>query len=156
VGDIINIISPSLSLSSLSPINITFKDPSSLLIHHPDIMITMTSIANAMPCPRKPILQTLLKPPAPPSKAMLYGSILHGLLQGALLEQNFSSDETWRRLKEDLNKEERRLEVWGTGLGEDDVKLDVGQKAGRGFEEFGEKWIGVTPKVRLQPFEQCS
>lgn len=131
------------------PIVISFKDPSSYIIHHPDLMLTMTSIANAMPCPRKPILQSLVKIAGPSSKAMLYGTILHGLLQGALSEQDFSMEETQRRLDEDLRKDERRLEVWGTGLAVEDVRLEVGRKAAEGFQTFGNKWVGATPKVRI-------
>jgi DNA replication ATP-dependent helicase Dna2 len=150
-GDIINIISPSLEdEGSKQPILISFKDPKSFIIHHPDIMLTMTSIANAMPCPRKPILQSLIRMPGPASKPMLYGNILHGLLQGALQEQNFGIDETRRRLNDELRKESIKLDVWGTGLGLDDVRQEVGGKAGLGFEKFGQKWIGSTPKVSYQ------
>ena len=110
-------------------------------------MLTMTSIANAMPCPRKPLLQALIKPSAPSSKSMLYGTILHELLQGALGEQNFESDETRRRLDRELKKEARKLEIWGAGLGVEDVGLEVGAKAGKGFEIFGDKWVAGAPKV---------
>jgi len=78
---------------------------------------------------------------------MLYGTILHGLLQGALSDQDFAEDKTTRRLEEDLAKEERKLEIWGTGLGMDDVRLEVGEKAGQGFQTFGNKWVGPSPRV---------
>ncbi|ORY35636.1 putative DNA replication helicase dna2 [Naematelia encephala] len=147
-GDIINIVSPSLSELPPDPcpaICITFKDPATYLIHHPDLMLTMTSIANAMPCPRRPLLQALIKPAAPVSKSMLYGTILHELLQAALSEQSFGGQETRRRLKESLTKESRRLEVWGSGLGEEDVNIEVGVKAVEGFETFERKWVGPSP-----------
>lgn len=131
---------------------ITFKDPSSFVIYQPDLMLTMTSIANAMPCPRKPVLQTLVKGDGPSSKAMLYGTILHGLLQRSLCEQDFSMEKTRKRVREELNKDERRLELWGAGLAEDDVKLDVGEKAGEGFETFARKWIGAIPRVSILIF----
>lgn len=78
---------------------------------------------------------------------MLYGNILHELLQGALSEQNFDIDATRRRLADSLKKEDKRLDLWGAGLGEEDVKVEVGEKAGRGFEVFGQKWVGAFPKV---------
>lgn len=77
----------------------------------------------------------------------MYGTILHGLLQDALLQQDFSIEETQRRLDEDLRKDERRLEIWGAGLGVEDVRSEVGAKAAKGFETFGEKWVGATPRV---------
>jgi DNA replication ATP-dependent helicase Dna2 len=146
--DTINIVSPSLDdADTTKPIIVTFKDPSTFLIHHPDLMLTMTSIANAMPCPRKPLLQALVKPSGPSTKSMLYGTILHTLLQGALSEQGFAEADTWRRLDEDLSKEERKLEIWGAGLDIDDVRLELGEKAEKGFEVFGDKWVGPAPKA---------
>ena len=109
----------------------------------------MTSIANAMPCPRRPILQSMVRQSGPASKSMLYGTILHGLLQRALSEQTFDLDSTRLRLDEDLSKEDRKLEMWGAKLGFEDVKLEVGEKARIGFETFGRKWIGSTPMVNL-------
>ena len=78
---------------------------------------------------------------------MLYGTILHGLLQGALSEQDFTEDKTTLRLEADLSKEERKLEIWGSGLNLDDVKLEVADKAAKGFEVFGNKWVGPVPKA---------
>ncbi|WRT68360.1 uncharacterized protein IL334_005336 [Kwoniella shivajii] len=146
-NDIINIISPILTNpSSTTPILLTQKDPATFLIHHPDLMLTMTSIANAMPCPRKPILQTLIKASGPPTKPVLYGNLLHGLLQGALVEQSFDADSTFSRLDGELKKEERRMEIWSTGMGTMDIREEVGMRAGRGFEVFGQKWVGENPK----------
>ncbi|KAK8854820.1 hypothetical protein IAR55_003559 [Kwoniella newhampshirensis] len=146
-GNIINIISPCIAHRSTSLVIITFKDPSSFLVHHPDLMLTMTSIANAMPCPRKPILQTLVKTSGPPTKAVLYGNLLHTLLQGALAEQSFDADGIFKRIDIELKKEERRMEIWSTGMGILDVREDIGAKAGRGFEVFGERWVGAEPKL---------
>lgn len=147
IGDIVNVISPSLNSTTSKPIEVAFKSPNTYLIHHPDTMLTMTSIAGAMPCPRKPLLQSLVKPAAPPSKAILYGTIQHSLLQSALSEQGFSVDDTRRRLDEELKKEERRLEIWGAGLGIEDVRLEVGDRAGKGFQTFGDKWVTDVPRV---------
>ena len=144
-GDIINLISPTLEIGSTKAIEISFKLPNTFIIHHPDSMLTMTAIANAMPCPRKPILQSLMKGAAPPSKPILYGTIQHSLLQDALSEQDFSVDETRRRLDIELRKEERKLEIWGAGLGIEDVRLEVGERAAKGFETFGDKWVSADP-----------
>lgn len=126
---------------------ITFKSPSTFLIHHPDSMLTMTSIANAMPCTRKPILQTMIKASGPATKAILYGNIQHTLLQSALSERTFSADETRRRLDEELKKEGTKLDIWGAGMGIEDVRAEVGAKAELGFQTFGDKWVGAIPKV---------
>lgn len=121
------------------------------MIIHPDLMLTMTSIANAMPCPRKPILQSLVKFAGPPSKAVLYGNIQHSLLQSALAEQSFAEEATRRRLDAELAKETTRLELWGMSMDVEEVRRDLGTRAGKGFETFAKKWVGGEPSVCL-PF----
>jgi DNA replication ATP-dependent helicase Dna2 len=76
--------------------------------------------------------------------------MLHGLLQSALQEQDFEIDSTRRRLDEELSKETTRIDLWGADLGVEDVRLEVGIKAGHGFETFGRKWVGAKVTVRLQ------
>lgn len=143
-SDVVNIVSP--HLDGNGPIAITFKDTASYLIAHPDILITMTSIANAMPCPRRPLLNQLVRLPEPLSKPMIYGTILHSLLQEGLSEQSFDSASTRRRVGADLAKDERRLEVWGAGLDPGSVAEDLGRNAEDAFASFGRRWIGAEPK----------
>lgn len=146
LGDIVNIISPLIETDA-AVIEITFKSPSNFLIHHPDLMVTMTSIANAMPCTRKPILQQMVKASGPATKSILYGNIQHTLLQSALTDRAFSADATRRRLDQELKKESVKLDIWGAGMGIEDVRAEIGQKAELGFQAFGDKWIGNVPKV---------
>lgn len=110
-------------------------------------MITMTAIANAMPCPRRPILNSLLKTSGPQSKAVVYGNLLHGLLQSALQEQDFTPESTEARLEGMLKREDVRLDVWGAGLNVRDVKEEMGDRAREGFKTFRDKWVGERPGV---------
>lgn len=128
----------------------SFKTPATYLIHHPDHMLTMTSIANAMPCSRKPILQTMVKSSGPASKPILYGNIGHTLLQTALGERDFSADSTRRVLDTELQKESIKLDIWGAGLGIEDVRADVAAQAEVGFQAFGDKWVAERPKVTFR------
>lgn len=102
----------------------------------------MTSMANAMPCPRRPLVQSLMRLPEPPSKAMTYGNILHALLQSSLLEQNFTPDFTQQKIEAELGKEDRRLEIWGSGLSDKDIEGDLGPAAVSAFSSFGRRWVG--------------
>lgn len=142
-GDIVNVISP--TLAAAGPIVVTMKDSATYIIHHPDVLVTMTSIANAMPCARRPVVQQLVKLPEPPSKAMLYGTVLHSLLQDSLSEQSFDRQSTARRVATELAREERRLEVWGAGLDPLAVSEELGPTAEDAFASFGDKWIGPIP-----------
>lgn len=112
-------------------------------------MLTMTSIANAMPCPRKPLLQSLVKASGPATKPILYGNMGHTLLQAALSEQDFSVDATRKRLDDELQKETIKLDIWGAGMGIEDVRVEVGAQAEVGFQAFGDKWVGAQLSVSL-------
>lgn len=145
-GDVVNLISSALAQADTNaPIVVTMKDTAAYIVHHPDVLVTMTSIANAMPCARRPIVQQLVKLPEPPSKSMLYGTILHSLLQGSLSEQSFDRASTARRVADELARDESRLAVWGAGLDAVTVADELGPKAEDAFACFGHKWIGPSP-----------
>ena len=77
----------------------------------------------------------------------MYGNLLHGLLQAALQEQDFSTEATQARLEGMLKREDVRLDVWGAGLNVRDVAQDFGERAREGFKTFGSKWVGAQPGV---------
>lgn len=63
------------------------------------------------------------------------------------MQQDFGADGTFRRLDAELKKDEIKLEIWSTDMGILDVREEVGVKAGRGFEVFGERYITKDPKA---------
>lgn len=144
-GDVVNVVSHALNEPHDKPIVLTFSDASSYIIHHPDVLVTMTAIANAIPCPRRPLVQALVKLPEPPSKSMLYGNVLHSLLQGSLSQQKFARNDIATMIRGELTKEETRLQVWGAGLDSGMVARDIGSRAEEGFETFGRKWVHAEP-----------
>lgn len=87
--------------------------------------------------------------------SMLYGTLLHGLLQRALLEQSFDPLATDMRLSEELKKETVKLDVWAVDSSEDVVRLDIGGKGGTAFETFAKKWIGAAPTVSDTTSSTC-
>jgi DNA replication ATP-dependent helicase Dna2 len=89
----------------------------------------------------------MVKASGPATKSILYGNIQHTLLQSALSERTFSADETRRRLDEELKRESVKLDIWGAGMGIEDVRAEIGARAELGFQTFGDKWIGATPEV---------
>jgi DNA replication ATP-dependent helicase Dna2 len=141
--DIVNIVSH--ALDGDGPIVVTMKDTAACLIHHPDILVTMTAVADAMPCPRRPLVNSLIKLPGAGTKAMLYGTVLHSLLQGSLSEQSFDAASTQRRVEAELAREECRLDVWGAGLNPEDVTEDLAPKATEAFATFGQRWVKPAP-----------
>ncbi len=61
-----------------------------LVILHPDTLISATHVADAFECQRKAILQTRVRASGEASKYMVYGNIVHRLLQMGLTLKNFS------------------------------------------------------------------
>lgn len=60
------------------------------LILYPDVLVSCTSVADAHTCLRKSVLQDRVRATSNLSKALLYGSMVHALLQTALSENDFS------------------------------------------------------------------
>lgn len=46
-----------------------------------------------------------------------------------------------------MKKESVKMDIWGAGMGIEDVRADIGARAEMGFQAFGDKWIGAVPKV---------
>lgn len=67
-----------------------------LVIAHPDVLVSSTSIADSHTCLRKSVLQDRVRATSFLSKALIFGSILHSLMQESLSKQDFS-DESMRR-----------------------------------------------------------
>ncbi|WPG99593.1 Hypothetical protein R9X50_00241100 [Acrodontium crateriforme] len=98
LGNIVNIAK---SYHSADSFNITESTPagqivvnddntSSLLIVHPDHMISATTVADSFDCVRKAVLQDRIKATGESSKAMVYGKVLHEIFQQALTANEWS------------------------------------------------------------------
>src|SRR5690606_17316242 len=77
-GDTINVLG---AFSSTSPPSIEITSQSNLVILHPDILLTATSLSNAPQCPRKPLLSSLVRASNDTSPALVWGNMLHELIQ---------------------------------------------------------------------------
>lgn len=60
------------------------------VIIHPDTLVSCTSIADSHTCMRKSVLQDRVRATSSLSKALIYGSILHSMLQASLFDGDFS------------------------------------------------------------------
>ncbi|KAJ3416935.1 Tripartite DNA replication factor [Chytridiales sp. JEL 0842] len=88
VGDYVHIIG-SVDLKSKSCI---IDNAQNFLIVHPDILISATSVADSFQCLRKSILQERVKVTNDISAPMVYGNLLHSLLQKCLQNSNFTTE----------------------------------------------------------------
>ena len=149
-GDVVNVIgafyiSPS-STSSKPLYTIDVSAKANLLILHPDILVTATSIANAPQCRRKPLLQNLVRSTTEITPALVWGNVLHEVMQTCLREESW--DEKF--MDAEISKVVRQ------NLG-DLLKLDVTvehairEVKGRagGLKTFADKYISHMPKACL-------
>lgn len=84
------------------------------------------------------------------TKPLLYGNILHELLQDALQTKDFSQFALRKKLDQLLRRPDMQLDMWAAELGFEDVKAEVWEKAGLAILQFGGKWVGPAPKPEAQ------
>lgn len=82
------------------------------------------------------------------SKPLLYGNILHELLQTTLQTREFSAQSLKACLDALLRKPGFQLDIWSCDLGIEEVRAEVWEKAMQSLVTFGDKWVGPEPKVR--------
>jgi DNA replication ATP-dependent helicase Dna2 len=62
------------------------------IVVNPDFLVSATTVADTASCLRKAVLQERVKATSEISKPMVYGNVLHALLQSALEENDFSTE----------------------------------------------------------------
>lgn len=62
-----------------------------MVILHPDFLVSCTVVADSFGCTRKAVMQDRVKAAGDLNKPMVYGNILHALLQVALEANDFST-----------------------------------------------------------------
>lgn len=119
------------------------------LIHHPDILITATALASTPTCLRKPILSSLIHLTSDVTPALVWGNMLHEIMQSCLIDwTNGSAGWDQQEMDRKIDREVRR------GLGDllrlnvsvDQAKHELGLRA-VGLKAFYEKYISDLPKV---------
>lgn len=88
------------------------------------------------------------------TKPLLYGNILHELLQTTLQTREFSLEAIKACLDSILRKPGFQLDMWSCELGVEEVRGEVWEKALQSLVSFGDKWTGPAPKVSRVPEKQ--
>jgi DNA replication ATP-dependent helicase Dna2 len=144
-GDIVNAIGHFDHLAPHRKPIIKITAQTNLLILHPDILLTATALSNAPQCARKPLLSSLVRASNDITPALVWGNMLHEVMQSCLVEKRW--DEVW------IN--ERIDEVLINGLGML-LALNVSVETARtelrrravGLGIFKDRYIADVPKVR--------
>ena len=133
-----NFVPTAQDLEYKSSITITVQQ--NFLVLHPDLLVTATAIANASYCQRRPHISTLLSTASKPTPVLIWGTILHEIMQACLQtsrwDDEFINDTTDRLLRANMDS-----------LVQLDVNIDVAkaeiQKRAQGLREFSRRYIGT-------------
>ena len=142
-GDVVNIIGP-FDLSPNSQKTITVTTLENLLIHHPDTLLTPSLLASAPNCQRRPLVTSLVRALSPPSPALVYGTVLHDVVQKCLRERRW--DAPWLETRVDTALSMAFGDLVRAGVTLSVAKDEILRRAS-GVETFGGRYIGDHPKV---------
>ncbi|KAI0290929.1 AAA domain-containing protein [Multifurca ochricompacta] len=142
VGDVLNIIGSFDTLASGQK-SIAVTTHKNLLIHHPDTLLTPSLLASAPNCQRRPLVTALVRAPSPPSPALVYGTILHDVLQKCLKEKRW--DARWIEAHVDTALSMAFGDLVRAGVTLSAAKDEILRRAA-GVETFGQRYIGNKPK----------
>jgi DNA replication ATP-dependent helicase Dna2 len=134
------LLKPSSTITSTA--YITAK--SNYLILHPDILVTATTLANAAQCRRKPILSGLVRSTSDVTPALVWGNILHEVMELCLQENCW--DQVWIEGKIDEFVRKNLVNVMRIEMSEEQASHEVKVRA-RGLLAFAKKYMGSKPKV---------
>ena len=115
-----------------------------LLIHHPDTLLTPSLLASAPNCQRRPLVTALVRALSPPTPALVYGTVLHDVVQKCLQERRW--DAPWIEARVDTALSTAFGDLVRAGVTLSVAKDEILRRAA-GVETFGERYIGDKPKV---------
>lgn len=141
--DVVNIIGP-FDNSANGQKTITVTTLENLLIHHPDTLLTPSLLASAPNCQRRPLVTALVRAPSPPTPALVYGTVLHDVVQKCLQEKRW--DAPWLESRVDAALSIAFGDLIRAGVTVSVAKDEILRRAA-GVETFGQRYIGNQPKV---------
>lgn len=116
----------------LGQIMISDAADSSMLIVHPDHMLTATSIADSFDCTRKAVLQQRIRASGEANKPVVYGNILHEIFQKALSANQWGEAFLSEVVEETVTNHVEDLWLLGmedTVLAIEEIKAKMGEMA---------------------------
>lgn len=140
--DIINILGP-VSPEASCPL-LSYSNNTNLLILQPDTLLTATSIANAVPCPRRPLVQDRLRSSAKSNEAMLYGNLLHELFQLCLRKGEWSEQYRLQAIKQLCTRQAHLSTIWTLDLNLHTVVEQL-QERSKTWPQWAKTYVSAQP-----------
>ena len=117
------------------------------VILNPDTLLSATQVADVFECPRKAVLQTRVRAGNEVSEAMVFGKMLHDILQQSLVRKAFSIESLRATLKSVI--EEGVEDLFAIGMDEVEARKKLDAHLSK-LQEWGNKFLGNLPKVSLE------
>ncbi|KAJ3395007.1 Tripartite DNA replication factor [Entophlyctis sp. JEL0112] len=103
-----------MELLPKSPLRVT--NTQNFLVIHPDHLVSATQVADSFSCLRKAAIQDICRIPAQQTNvSMVYGNILHEVMQSCLLRSDFSVESIASAVKHVLSQSRCLEELWAVG-----------------------------------------
>ncbi|KAJ6559180.1 DNA replication factor Dna2-domain-containing protein [Mycena vulgaris] len=143
VGDIVNVLGSFTKLGS-SPLSIAITSRDNFLILHPDLLLTPSALSSALECRRKPLLSGLVRSSSDTSPALVWGNILHEVMQACMSSGRW--EDLWVDGKIDEVIREKISDIAKINLSVEDARREIKLRA-KGLKAFSEKYISDSPKT---------
>lgn len=115
-----------------------------LFIQHPDLLLTATALSGAPQCRRKPLLSALVRSISDVTPALVWGNILHEVMQTCLLANRW--EKSWIDDLIEDNVLKNLAELVKIGVGVEEATREVKLRS-KGLRVFSERYIADKPKV---------
>ncbi|KAI0746475.1 Dna2-domain-containing protein [Daedaleopsis nitida] len=130
------------SLASCIP-TITVCSKHNFFIHHPDILLTATSLSNASQCSRRPLLANMVRSSSDVTPALVWGNMLHEVMQTCLSVARWDEKFLDKKIAEVV---QRSLgDLLRIDIGVDQAIIEVKTRA-QGLKGFANKFMAQSPK----------
>ncbi|BGP02897.1 putative DNA replication helicase Dna2 [Rhodotorula toruloides ATCC 204091] len=141
-GDIVNLVGDFDLAVKDTPLQLTRSH--GLLILHPDILVSSTKVADSSHCTRKAVLQEIIRTVGGSTPSLLYGNMLHSLMQSCMTEGRW--DDEYRHAKIEEVVKEYGGQLWTIDVGFEKAKEELLNRS-KEFEAFAVRFVGEKPKV---------
>lgn len=115
-----------------------------LVVLHPDILVSSTKAADSSHCTRKAVLQELIRTVGDTTPSLVYGNMLHSLMQACMLENRW--DDTFREDKISEIIKQTGGQLFTVNLDFEKAREELRARS-QGFEAFADRFVGDEPKV---------
>ncbi|KWU43439.1 Dna2-domain-containing protein, partial [Rhodotorula sp. JG-1b] len=141
VGDTINVLG-SYDFDLCDEMRVSRKH-GGLIILHPDILVSSTKAADSSHCTRKAVLQELIRTVGDTTPSLIYGNMLHSLMQACMLENRW--DDAFRQDKIAEIVKQSGGQLFAVNLEFEKAREELDERS-KDLEAFADRYVGEEPK----------